>query len=92
MVNSLARILRMAGLILAAVILLSPATFALVPEYECNGECYLLIGQGPAAMKGVFRLNNPEKDKYFDPSKHLFTPNNTFSFAVDLNRNIYTFT
>lgn len=92
MVNSFARILRMAGLILAAVILLSPATFALAPEYERNGECYLLIGQGPAAMKGVFRLNNPEKDKYFDPSKHLFTPNNTFSFAVDLDRNIYTFT
>ncbi|GAB1354710.1 hypothetical protein MASR1M12_34490 [Erysipelotrichia bacterium] len=92
MVNSFARILRMAGLILAAVILLSPATFALAPEYERNGECYLLIGQGLAAMKGAFRLNNPEKDKYFDPSKHLFTPNNTFSFAVDLDRNIYTFT
>ncbi|HNS08595.1 MAG TPA: hypothetical protein PKN29_02785 [Candidatus Ozemobacteraceae bacterium] len=92
MVNSYARILRMAGLILAVILLLSPATFALAPEYERNGECYLLIGQGPTVMKGVFRLNNPEKDKYFDPSKHLFTPNNTFSFAVDLNRNIYTFT
>ncbi len=92
MINSYARILRMAGLMLAAILLLSPAAFALAPEYERNGECYLLIGQGPVAMKGVFRLNNPEKDKYFDPSKHLFTPNNTFSFAVDLNRNIYTFT
>ena len=59
MVNSYARILRMAGLILAVILLLSPATFALAPEYERNGECYLLIGQGPTVMKGVFRLNNP---------------------------------
>ena len=63
MINSYARILRMAGLMLAAILLLSPAAFALAPEYERNGECYLLIGQGPVAMKGVFRLNNPEKDK-----------------------------
>ncbi|MDD3147659.1 MAG: hypothetical protein PHD82_10180, partial [Candidatus Riflebacteria bacterium] len=81
------------GVFLALMVVMLPQqSYALAPEYERNGECYLLIGQGPSAMKGVFRLNNPEKAKYFDPAKHLFTPNNTFSFAVDLNRVIYTFT
>lgn len=82
----------MAVFLALMVLTLTQQSYALAPEYERNGECYLLIGQGPAAMKGVFRLNNPEKTKYFDPAKHLFTPNNTFSFAVDLNRVIYTFT
>jgi len=86
------RILTLALLALLTVVVMPPQGFALAPEYERNGECYLLIGQGPVALKGVFRLNNPEKAKYFDPAKHLFTPNNTFSFAVDLNRVIYTFT
>ncbi len=86
------RILTMVFLAMVALMIMPPQGYALAPEYERNGECYLLIGQGPATMKGVFRLNNPEKAKYFDPAKHLFTPNNTFSFAVDLNRVIYTFT
>ncbi len=92
MINRYEKILKALFLLLAVVVLLPQPGWALAPEYERNGECYLLIGDGPPALKGVFRLNNPEKAKYFDPSKHLFTPNKTFSFAVDLNRNIYTFT
>lgn len=64
----------------------------LATEYRRNGECYLMIGEGPAAMRGVYRLNNPEAEKYFNPPKYLFTPNNSFTFAADLNRKIYTFT
>jgi hypothetical protein len=63
----------------------------LKPEYRRNGECYLLIGEGPASMRGIYRLNNPEANKYFSPPKYLFQPNSSIGFSVDLERKIYTF-
>ncbi len=64
---------------------------ALKPEYRRNGECYLLIGEGPVSMRGIYRLNNPEANKYFDPPKYLFKPDSSIGFSVDLDRKIYTF-
>lgn len=64
---------------------------ALKPEYRRNGECYLLIGEGPVSMRGIYRLNNPEANKYFNPPKYLFKPDSSIGFSVDLDRKIYTF-
>ncbi len=64
---------------------------ALKPEYRRNGECYLLIGEGDASLRGIFRLNNPEQNKYYSPPKYLFKPDSSIGFAVDLERKIYTF-
>lgn len=80
-------------LVLAILLLLaSDVSAQLKPEFMRNGECYLMIGEGPLSMRGIYRLNNPEKSKYYDPAIYLFTPNNSFTFAVDLGRKIYTFT
>lgn len=93
MINRFAKTVVTVCFVLALLILWHvEARAELAPEYRRNGECYLLIGEGPAALKGVYRLNNPELNRYYNPAKHLFTPNNSFSFAVDLNRLIYTFT
>jgi hypothetical protein len=79
-------------LALVVAIWLPSAAFAqLAAEYRRNGECYLMIGEGPASMRGIYRLNNPEKEKTYTPPNYLFRPSNSFGFAVDLLRNIYTF-
>ena len=46
---------------------------ALDSQYLRNGECYLLIGEGDANIKGVYRLNNPAANPaiyYKDFGKH----------------------
>lgn len=88
-----ARILKGVTLTLLFLLLASTGTLdaALKPEYRRNGECYLLIGEGPAFMRGIYRLNNPEADKYFNPPKYLFKPDSSIGFSVDLDRKIYTF-
>ncbi|MFZ5950460.1 MAG: hypothetical protein ACOYXC_07130, partial [Candidatus Rifleibacteriota bacterium] len=80
-------------LILVLVFSLSglSAFAALKPEYRRNGECYLLIGEGDVSLRGIFRLNNPEQNKYFSPPKYLFKPDSSIGFSVDLDRKIYTF-
>ncbi|MGM0598868.1 MAG: hypothetical protein ACQETH_03515 [Candidatus Rifleibacteriota bacterium] len=76
--------------ILLFSILFSSSVYAeLNPQYRRNGECYLLIGEG--GYKGIYRLNNPEKDRYYSPPKYLFQPLSSIGFSVDLNRKIYTF-
>ena len=69
---------------------------ALDSQYLRNGECYLLIGEGDKALRGVYRLNNPAANppKYFDNNQVIpgTSINNTLGFNVDLNRKIYTFT
>lgn len=88
-----ARLMKRTGVILLLfTILLAVSAFAeLKPEYRRNGECYLLIGEGPTVNRGIFRLNNPESNKYFNPPKYLFMPDSSIGFSVDLTRNIYTF-
>lgn len=62
-------------------------------KYLRNGECYMLIGE-TKALRGIYRMNNPVKGIYslnklvIDGNRF----NNSFSLAVDLYRNIYTFT
>ena len=69
---------------------------ALDSQYLRNGECYLLIGEGSTALRGVYRLNNPAANpaKYYNDNRVIpgGSINNTLGFNVDLNRNIYTFT
>lgn len=66
-------------------------------KYLRNGETYLLIGSG--SKKGVYRLDNPtnESDPYVisgDPviTKEALGDNKTIALAVDLWRDLYTFT
>lgn len=76
--------------ILLFSILFSSSVYAeLKPQYRRNGECYLLIGEG--SYKGIYRLNNPERNRYYSPPKYLFRPLSSIGFSVDLNRKIYTF-
>ncbi len=80
------------GLLMMALGIAIPAS-ALDSHYMRNGECYMMIGEGSAALKGIYRLNNPEKELYYDPAKQVITDlNDSISFNVDLYRNIYTFT
>jgi len=69
---------------------------ALDSQYLRNGECYLLIGEGNATLRGVYRLNNPaaQPAKYYKDNRVIpgGSINNTLGFNVDLNRKIYTFT
>ncbi len=69
---------------------------ALDSQYLRNGECYLLIGEGATALRGVYRLNNPaaQPAKYYKDNRVIpgGSINNTLGFNVDLNRKIYTFT
>ncbi|MDN5277976.1 MAG: hypothetical protein PWR01_1941 [Clostridiales bacterium] len=78
-------------LLLISILFSVTANAALKPEYRRNGECYLLIGEGPTSMRGIYRLNNPERNKLYDPPKYLFKPNSSIGFSVDLERKIYTF-
>lgn len=84
------------GLIgLVALSFISPQkAMALDAQYLRNGECYLLIGEGNSSLRGVYRLNNPEKEKYFKDNRVITGTqiNNTLGFNVDLDRVIYTFT
>lgn len=93
MINRFLKTALAVSLVLASFLFLTPEAQAqLAPEYLRNGECYLMIGEGPLIMRGIYRLNNPEKAKLFNPPIYLFTPNSSFTFAADLNRKIYTFT
>lgn len=85
------KLFRGLALLLLLSLVSAAAHAALKPEYRRNGECYLLIGEGPAAMRGIYRLNNPEQNKYFSPPKYLFKPDSSIGFSVDLERKIYTF-
>ena len=67
----------------------------LAAEYRRNGECYLLVGEGNDSIKGIWRLNNPEPSTpiYYSPAKQVISNiKETFSFDVDVFRQIYTFT
>ncbi len=89
------KVLSSLGVILTLFLGISqPIYSALKPEYLRNGECYLLIGEGSAALRGVYRLNNPEKEKFYKDNIVISggSINGTMGFNVDLNRNIYTFT
>lgn len=82
---------------LVALSLLCPQQAkALDSQYLRNGECYLLIGEGASALRGVYRLNNPAANpaKYYNNNRVIpgGSINNTLGFNVDLNRKIYTFT
>ena len=58
-----------------------------------NGECYMLIGE-TQVLRGIYRLNNPVKDKVQLNQLVIAGSrfNNSFGFAADLDRNLYTFT
>ncbi len=95
---------RLNGSFLLALILATGANLgsvqraeALDDNYLRNGECYLSIGQG--THKGIYRLNNAVTGEYFNshtsPQKKFKVISDNFNdsmgFAVDLDRNIYTF-
>ena len=80
------------ALALALAVGVPSVSNALSSEYMRNGECYLLIGEGNSALKGVFRLNNPASSKTYNPAIKVISPGSTLGFDVDLDRVIYTFT
>lgn len=85
------------GLLAFALGLGVPAMAQLDPRYLRNGECYMLIGEGNGhpALRGVYRLNNPERSLYYNPAKTILDNDDiqdTFALSVDLDRTIYTFT
>jgi len=65
--------------------------YARAPEYDRNGECYLLIGDG--AKRGVYRLNNPSNESGISVSgsTSLYDPLSSYGISVNLNRHIFTF-
>ncbi|MFZ2957985.1 MAG: hypothetical protein WA705_13940 [Candidatus Ozemobacteraceae bacterium] len=71
------------------LLLLPLPVYPLAVQYNRNGECYLLLGDG--AFKGVYRLNNPAGEGGI-PIGLLY--NNFFTsigLSVDLNRVVYSF-
>ncbi|MBF0408298.1 MAG: hypothetical protein HQM10_13190 [Candidatus Riflebacteria bacterium] len=82
-------------LIMCLVLIFPQAGFSLDSRYERNGEAYLLIGDGIAGKRGVYRLNNPSGElsaSHFGGDKSAFDPGNSRGLNVDLERKVFTFT
>lgn len=81
------------SLTLIVLCCIATESYALDPTFNRNGEVYLSITGAPAAsgiINGIYRLNDPEGALSGSYPQYLFTENNIQTFAVDINRNIFT--
>ncbi|MBF0544237.1 MAG: hypothetical protein HQM08_07385 [Candidatus Riflebacteria bacterium] len=83
------------GVAFVLLVIFAPQLLALDPKYERNGEAYLLIGDGVAGKRGVYRLNNPSGElaaAYYGGDKISYDPGSSRGITVNLNRQVFTFT